>query len=266
MRSLTISILLVVCLGLLSCEKVIDVDIRDADAKIVIEGVITDEPNSLKVTLTRTIKYSSSNQFPAVTGATVKIKDNGVEYTLNEVLPGIYENIMVRGRVGHLYELSVTTGTETFTASSTMQVPVPIDTVIIGRGPFGQHKFASVYYADPAGINNGYRFIQYVNGRKDQAIFWDNDEFTDGQTTAVRLDNGVDSDSDPRAIHTGDIVKIELLSLDDVIYRFWSTLQMGGADGGGFTASPANPVTNIKGGALGYFSAHAIRQMTVIAP
>lgn len=266
MHSLKIIVIVMFCFSLLSCEKVIDVKIRDADAKIVIEGVITDEPGSLKVKLTRTVKYNNSNQFPSITGATVKVKDNGVEYILNEISPGVYGNTLVSGQVGHHYELTVTTGTETFTASSTMQVPVPIDTILIARGPFGQHKFASVYYTDPAGINNGYRFIQYVNGQKEPAIFWDNDEFTDGQTTAVRLDNGVNNDSDPRMIHSGDSVRVELLSLDDVIYRFWSTLQMGGADGDGFTASPANPVTNIQGGALGYFSAHSIRSMTVIAP
>jgi hypothetical protein len=252
-------------MGLLSCEKVIDVKIRDADSKMVIEGVITDEPGSLKVVLTRTVKYNSGNQFPNVTGATVRIKDNGVEYLLSELAPGVYVNNLVNGIPGHQYDLTITTGSEIFTASSTMQIAVPIDTVIIARAPFTSQKKASVYYTDPAGINNGYRFIQYVNGKKDPAIFWDNDEFTDGQTTAVRLDNGVDNDSDRRTIHTLDTVRIELLSLDDVIYRFWSTLQFGGASGDGFTASPANPVTNIKGGALGYFSAHSVRSMTVIA-
>lgn len=255
-----------ICLGLFSCKKVIDIKIRDADTKYVIEGVITEEVGSLKIKLSRTIKFNAINQFPVVTGAIVKLKDNGVEFILNETFPGVYENVFVRGKVGHIYELSVFVGTEIFTASSTMQAPVPIDTILIGRGPFGQHKFASVYYQDPRGVNNGYRFIQYVNGQKEPAIFWDNDEFTDGQRTAVQLDNGIEDDNDPRAINTGDIVMVELLSLDDVIYRFWSTLQMGGADGDSFTASPANPITNIQGGALGYFSAHSIRKMTVISP
>src|SRR5687768_18601747 len=119
MRSLKTWMIVMVCMNLLSCEKVIDIKIRDADAKIVIEGVITDEPGSLKVKLSRTVKYSNSNQFPAVTGATVKIKDNGVEYVLNEVSPGVDGNTLVSGQVGHRYELSVITGPETFTASST---------------------------------------------------------------------------------------------------------------------------------------------------
>ena len=56
-----------------------------------------------------------------------------------------------------------------------------MDTIYISRGPFGQYKFATISYTDPAGINNGYRFIQYVNGVKEPTIFWENDEFTDGQ-------------------------------------------------------------------------------------
>jgi hypothetical protein len=250
----------------ISCEKVIQVNINDAEMKYVIEGVITDQPGDCKVFLTRTRKVSETNQFPKISGAIVKVNDNGTDYILAETSPGVYQTNLLNGTPGHQYKLSVSVNSQLFTASCTMQVPVPIDTILISRSPFGQNKLASVFYTDPRGINNGYRFIQYVNGVKDPAIFWDNDEFTDGQRTAVLLENDVNSASDPRAIHSGDMVKIELLSLDDPIYRFWSTLLFGGADGSSFTASPANPVTNIQGGALGYFSAHSVRSMTVIAP
>ena len=266
MRVLLFVFFCIACVSLLSCEKVIEVKIRDADARFVIEGVITDQAGATKVLVSRTRKFYENNQFTGISGAVVKIKDNGTEYTLNETSPGVYETNLITGTPGHRYDLSVSVNGELFTATSTMQVPVPIDTVVIDRGPFGQNKFAYVFYTDPVGINNGYRFIQYINGLTDPAIFWDNDEFTDGQTTAVLLDNGVDDQNNPLNISTGDVVTIELLSLDDPIYRFWSTLEMGGANGNAFTASPANPVTNIQGGALGYFSAHSIRKMTVVAP
>lgn len=265
MRSFNKWVYIIISLLFISCEKVIEVKIKDAEMKYVIEGVITDQPGECKVLLSRTKKISDNNQVPGISGAVVKVKDNGIEFLLNETSPGVYETNSLNGTPGHQYQLSVTINSDLFTASCTMQAPVPIDTILIGHGPFGQNKFAFVYYTDPRGINNGYRFIQYVNGSRDPAIFWDNDEFTDGQRTAVLLDNEV-SDSDPRSIHTGDTVTVELLSLDDPIYRFWSTLQLGGAGGSSFTASPANPVTNIMGGALGYFSAHSVRKMTVIAP
>jgi hypothetical protein len=143
---------------------------------------------------------------------------------------------------------------------------VPLDTLYVSRGPFGQFSFPTVGYTDPRGVNNGYRFVQYVNGVKDPAIFWEDDEFTDGQKIISQLDNGVTEKDDPRAIMPGDEVAIELHSVDDAIYRFWYTAKSGGAAGSINTVAPANPITNIQGGALGYFSAHAIDRRKVIAP
>ncbi len=71
---------------------------------------------------------------------------------------------------------------------------------------------------------------------------------------------------DPRNIKSGDEVRIEMLSLDEAIYKYWYSLRSGGGDGSGNTAAPDNPLTNIDGGALGYFSAHTVNRKTVIAP
>jgi hypothetical protein len=249
---------------LVSCEKVIEIDIREAEKKYVIEGVITDE-GFCEVRISQTVHFNNPSVFPAVSGAQVLLADNNVLFTLAETSPGVYKNSAVTGTPGHIYNLSVRIDAQLFTARCTMMAPVPLDTLFIDRGPFGAQKFPWVQYTDPAGINNGYRFIQYKNGVRDPAIFWDNDEFTDGQTSRIFLDNGVSSNSNPRAIQTGDTITVELLSLDDPIYRFWSTVEFGGAAGSAFTASPANPVTNIVGGALGYFSAHSITRRTVVS-
>lgn len=254
----------IVIASLLSCEKVIDIDIRDADRKYVIEGVVTNE-GFCQVWITETVHFNEPSVFPTVSGAQVTISDNGIAQNLPQVVPGVYGSNLVNGVPGHVYDLTVKITDKIFTARCTMLPPVPIDTLYIARGPFGGHKFPHVRYTDPAGVNNGYRFVQYKNGIKDPAIFWDNDEFTDGQTSLLFLDNGVSGDTDPRTIHTGDTVQVDLLSLDDPIYRFWSTVQFGGAAGSAFTASPANPVTNIKGGALGYFSAHSVTRRTVVS-
>ena len=167
---------------------------------------------------------------------------------------------------GRRYDLSVTINNLEFTASCTMPQPVVMDTLYVVPGPFGQFRFATVGYTDHAGINNQYRFVQYVNGIKDPAIFWENDEFTDGQKIIVQLDTGVDKKDDPRDIESGDQVTIEMLGLDEAVYKYWYSLQSGGGDGSGNSAAPANPVTNIKGGALGYFSVQTIDRRTVIAP
>ena len=249
-----------------SCKKVIDIKVKDSDTKYVIEGIITNEPGSCKVYLSKTNSFTQDNNFPKVSGANIKIGDNSSEVELTESSPGVYQTNSITGIPGHLYKLSVNINNEIFTATCTMPQPVVLDTLYISPGPFGQFKFASIGYTDPRGIKNGYRFVQYVNGVKDPRIFWENDEFTDGEPVVTQLDTGIDKKGDPRNINSGDEVTIEMLCLDEAIYKYWYSLRSGGGDGSGSTAAPANPLTNIKGGALGYFSAHTIHRKIVIAP
>ena len=252
--------------GLLACKKVIDIKVKDSDTRYVIEGIITNEPGSAKVLLSRTNPFYADNNFPSVTGAVVKIGDNGTEHTLVETAPGVYQNNSLTGVPGHQFQLSVSVGGQSFTAGCTMPQPVVLDTLYVAPGTFGQFRFATIAYTDPAGINNGYRFVQYVNGAKDPRIFWENDEFTDGEKVETQLDTGVDKKDDPRNINSGDVVTIEMQTIDEVIYKYWYSLRTGGGDGTGNVIAPANPLSNINGGALGYFSAHTVNRRSVIAP
>jgi hypothetical protein len=248
-----------------SCQKVIDLNLKNSDIKYVVEGIITNEPGVCKVILTQSKPFYENNQFPTVSGATVTIKDNDVEFSLPETQPGVYETSSINGTPGHVYELSVAIDNNVFTATSKMPLPVLLDTLYISNGPYGQFKFATVGYTDPMGVSNNYRFVQYLNAIKDPAIFWQNDEFTDGQFVSTQLDTGVDKKDDPRNIKSGDTVMIEMQCIDEAVYKYWYSLHFNGGDGGNI-ATPANPVTNLSGGALGYFSAQTVNQKTVIAP
>ena len=258
--------LLTLVLVLCACERVIDIDVRESDTRYVIEGMVTNEPGGSKVYVSRTLPFYDDNDFPPVSGARVAIRDNGQETVLAETAPGVYDAPALTGVPGHRYDLSVTVGSEVFTATSTMPQAVRLDTLYIAPGPFGQFRFATVAYTDPAGHYNGYRFVQYVNGVKDPAIFWANDDFTDGRRVVVQLDTGVDKKDDPRNIHPGDTVTIEMQGLDEVLLHYWYSLRTGGGMGSGSPAAPSNPQTNLRGGALGYFSAHTVDRSTVIAP
>lgn len=266
MKLFVISFLLGLLISVSACEKVIEIEVRESDTQYVIEGVITNEQGSCKVYVSRTQPFNEDNDFEQVSGAIVKLKDNGSETLLAEIRPGVYQAATLIGVPGHRYDLSATINNQVFTATCIMPQPIRLDTVYIAPGPFGQFQFATVAYTDHAGANNQYRFVQYVNGTKDPAIFWENDEFTDGQKIVVQLDTGVDKKDDPRNINSGDQVTIEMQGLDETIFKYWYSLQSGGGDGGGNSAAPSNPVTNIKGGALGYFSAQTIDRRTVIAP
>ena len=266
MRLIKTTLFLLLVSFFYSCEKVIELKLDAEEIKYVIEGIITNKPGDCKVYVSQSRPFYENNQFTGISGVNVVVYDNGNAYPLTETGAGIYENKQLNGMPGHVYELSVTINGESFTATCTMPQPVYLDKLFIAPGPFGQFDFATIEYTDPVGIKNFYRYVQYVNNVKDPAIFWDNDEFADGLLISRLLDTGIDKKDDPRNIESGDIVTIELLSLDESIYTYWYSLQSDGGAGSGSAIAPANPLTNIKGGALGYFSAHTLDSKTVIAP
>ena len=257
---------IVACVVAVSCNKVIDIDVRDSDIKYVVEGVITDEPGVCVVNISRSRNFDEPNDFENISGAVVKVYDNDELFELQETEPGKYQNTSLMGTPGHFYRLEIAVYDKEFSSTCTMPQPVAMDSLYIKAGPFGQFKFATIDYTDPGEYNNGYRFVQYVNGSKEPTVFWENDEFTNGQFVTMQLDASADEKDDPRNIKTGDEVTIEMQTVDEQVFTFWYTLRSGGGDGAGFSAAPSNPATNISGGALGYFSAHTVDRRTIVAP
>src|SRR5881275_2904187 len=113
--------------AIVSCKKVIELPLKGNEPKFVIEGVITNEPGVCKVHITQSVDFNAPNNFPKVSGATVTVKDNGVNFVLTETSAGVYESNAVNGTPGHHYELTVLIGGKTFTAASIMPRPVHLD-------------------------------------------------------------------------------------------------------------------------------------------
>src|SRR5688572_29492854 len=114
-----------------SCNKVIDIDVRDSDTKYVIEGVITNEPGVCVVNITRTNNFDEQNEFEKISGASVKIYDNNELFELTETEAGKYQSSMLTGVPGHVYRLEIVTGDQTFTSTSTMPQPVAMDSLYV---------------------------------------------------------------------------------------------------------------------------------------
>ena len=108
MKYIKRSLLYLLILSFCSCQKVIDLKLHDADIKYVVEGIITNEPGVCRITLTQSKPFYEDNQFPGVSGATVKVKDNDVEYSLPETQAGVYETNLINGTPGHTYRVTTT--------------------------------------------------------------------------------------------------------------------------------------------------------------
>jgi hypothetical protein len=248
-----------------SCQKVINVKLNPDTEKYVIEGVITDQPGGCSVSITHTKNFSDDNNFPGISGAIVTIENKGVITTLTETTPGVYTSTTITGTPGNTYAMKVNIEGTIYTASSTMPQPIGLDTLYISTQLYSTDKYATITYKDPPGVPNYYRFVQYVNGLKEKSIFLNSDEFSDGLTVTGQLSFNNDNDDKKRDIHTGDSVKIDMYCIDAAVYKYWFSLNSQ-ATGDGNSASPANPVSNIQGGCMGYFSAQTLRSKAIVAP
>lgn len=262
------AVFLVMMIVFSSCQKVIDVDIKNVEPKYVVEAVITDQLDSSKVLISTTKNVSGNNDFPGISGAVVTVTDDaGIVTTFSEDSAGYYYAHAFRGAVGKTYRLRVVTNGETFTASSTMPARVNMDTLFISDELlFGEaRKLANTTYKDPPGKGNCYRYVQYINGKKEKTIFTNNDDYTDGKNVEAKLWYLADDDEEDQKIRSGDTVRLDLFCIDPSVYKYWFSLNQS-ATGNSQSASPANAVTNITGGALGYFSAHTAQSKTIVAP
>lgn len=255
---------LVIC----SCEKVIHLDLNTAEKKYVIEATVTDQPGTAEVLLSQTKNFDDNNDFVGVSGATINVKEEGgLLTTFIETSPGHYTAPGLVGSSGKRYDLNIAVAGNLFTATSTMPVKINLDTIYTTDELIftDTRKIVSVVFQDPAGRGNNYRFIQYVNGLKEKQIFVENDDYTDSRLNVNKLFYFADDNSDSTIIKSGDTVRVDMLCIDPGIYQYWFSLASN-TNGDNNQVTPANPVTNIKGGALGYFSAHTLQTKTMKIP
>lgn len=243
-----------------SCQKVIDLKLRNVIGKLVIEGNITNDSGRQTVKLSQNVSFTNTNTYPPVSGATVTVTDSqGNIFRFIEHAPGTYTSVLT-GVPDNTYTLQVATGGQTYTAASKMPQPVQIDSITAQPTAFGANKNRRdilVYFQDPPTVANQYRFILTVNGVEVNRVFAFNDDFFNGRYVSLELFAN-EADIEP-----GDTVSVEMQCLDKPVYTYWfSLMQQDNGPGGG--VSPSNPPTNISHATLGYFSAHTSSFKTLI--
>jgi len=250
-----------------ACEKVIDIPLEDSERRIVIEAVFRDHPGDNYVLLSKTGSVYDDSDFEKISGATVTITDNaGTVFVLPEVpgTPGMYTHPTFQVTTNNMYTLTVITGSETFTSTAQTFHKPELDTLTyleqIGSFGVGTDTTYLVFFefTDFAGTDNFYRVNAWVNDTADQSLYETNDELFDGQVYSQPLF--------ATTIEKRDTVLIELLSMDKSAYTYFFSMSSAGSDGGPFAPTPANPVSNINGGAIGYFGVYTTDTMTIIMP
>ncbi|MDQ4140244.1 MAG: DUF4249 domain-containing protein, partial [Bacteroidota bacterium] len=79
-------------LALTGCEQVIDYELEEGTQKIVIEGLVTNQPGPYTVRVSKTLGYLQNGQTPGITDAEVTISDDkGYSEVLQAKENGIYQ-------------------------------------------------------------------------------------------------------------------------------------------------------------------------------
>jgi hypothetical protein len=254
---------LIIALLIAGCKKVIQLDLANQSGQLVIEANFVYAPGKQVVKLSRNVPFTSPNTYPPVTGATVTMDNHhGRIINFTEGPTGYYTADSIGGTAGRTYTMNVEVGTQTYSASSTMpDVDVTPDSLAAQNDLFEASKGKkriTVFFQDPPGEANQYRFVMYVNHVQVKAVFAYDDQFIDGKYVNLDLQqNDID-------IYAKDTVDVEMQCIDRPVYLYWFTLEQQQANNPGGAVAPANPPTNFLPATLGYFSAHTSHSIRLV--
>ncbi|MFT4203355.1 MAG: DUF4249 domain-containing protein [Chitinophagaceae bacterium] len=258
------ALIMIAFLSLLSCKKIIHVDLNTVDSILVIDADMS-SLYGLNVVLSRSVAFYDDNSFPPVNDAIVileNLKTNKIDTVPFDSNGKYYLN--KKPSVGTSYQLSVIVDGVTYTAVSTMPTIIALDSVTFAKRALLGNTIISarVNFQDKAGVDNYYLFKQYILKRDALNFFAFSDRLSDGRYIQYDLLN------DSSYIKDGDSIAVDMQCIDENVYNYYSVLESITAEESVLgTTSPANPPTNIVGdNVLGVFNVHSEEIKKVAAP
>lgn len=237
----------ILCFGffmILSCEDVIEVDLSEAEERLVIEASLfkqkgyTSNNQQVRITKTRGF-FEDSLTFVEDAKITVT-KDDGQIFEFEYDTEGVYRSNTFVSDLKESYRLRIEIDNEIYTAKEIFMPVVKIDSVSQRRdaGFGGDEVELKAYYNDPAQEDNYYLFTFIVNFIDFPTTEVFDDEFFDGNTIFARYQE--------EELMPGDQVVITNFGLSKQFYEYmFVLLSQTGSAGGPFQAQPATVRGNI---------------------
>lgn len=261
--------LIIVLPILLGCEEIIELDLNSANPELIIEANLTNSLENNFVSITESTDFYNPSQYKAISNAEVIIRENnGSSYILDEVVPGKYVHNSLVSKPETNYNIEVNYLNKNYTAESFSPAAIKIDSLsyLLESRPFNEDKLfleLHVYFQDNPDQSNNGRFVVYKNGEKINRIFLYEDRLTNGNYIDFFFFNF----DNEEVFSTGDVISVELQSIDEQTHTYFKTIRkaLARSTGGPFgPAAPANPITNWSNNGFGYFSAFSISSDSLI--
>ncbi len=163
--------LFILSLGLISCEKIVDVKVNQTDPYLVVDAWLSRKPGDQVVRLTLTQPYFDNSSTPTVNDAQVRITDNdGIEYPFTGQGDGnyVYNSTDTFGIVGDTYSLEVLWEGNTYTSSTVLPRKVTIDSLLFNTDEPEKRfpgYYAEFFGTDPDGVGDAYWLKAWKNGK-----------------------------------------------------------------------------------------------------
>lgn len=257
LAALPLSLLPLLSLLFASCEKEIDFTYHDIPRQQVIEGLLTQE--GVSVRLTKTVPTDEPFTGATVTDATVSIRDLDTD-KLHTLLPGEDGSFTLgglTGETGHTYELTVTIGDESYRSTSRMLPRVEIMSAEFNwiKMPYDDVAVLKVTFTQDTDPQTQYWLRVYRNGQPYQWQAIESRNAVDGLVTGMMMTSRRDitEEDDDEVLKEGDIVDIEVLPVSRTMGDYLNSLNNGDYNGnimftgsyslGYFLAAPLSATT-----------------------
>ncbi len=280
--------------GAISCESTAEVELAESIPTLVVDAFINDKEENQQIILNFSQPFFDTQQYQPAEGAIVQVADNqGSEPLFFEesASPGVYiwESTAERPSIGSdsvEYSLSVQFEGNTFVSTTEMGRTTPVDSILFFEEtePFSDEVFyeGRISGRDPVGIGDAY-WIK---------TFW-NDEFLDqpselniafdaglspggqidGQEFIFPIRVGINPLGEDESYELGDRVKVEIHSISQETFDYFTELEIQTNRPGGFAELFAVPLANLPTNiavennpdftVLGFFSVSSVSSLEV---
>lgn len=241
------------------CDTPIDLDLDQHESQYVIEGLITNETARHSIRISRTVSFNATTPAEKVRHAVVSVQDElGNTYPFLEDTAGLYRPAEAfSGEPGRTYTLDIAVDGQHFSAVEQMPVPAAIDSIVHTinaneqADPEEEGRFYEVllFMKEPKATEDFYLAKFYRNGilenDEGESVFYFDDRILSEQINGLAA---------PYFYKQDDHFRFELYNLSRKAYRYYFELDSNiNSDGGVFSGTPSNILTNLEGGAVGYF-------------
>jgi hypothetical protein len=255
------------------CTETIDLDLKSTTQRLVVEGMITDDPHMCYLRLTESVPFMIDSASPNVSDAKVSILDGYQTIEFREVSgnPGYYVAPSdFEGIPGRTYELSISGvdiggdgEKERYEASCYMPFVNRPDSIDLVYDNSWEVWKVLLYASDNTDTEDYYLFRLLKNGTlisdniSEYSVVSDK-FFEDGRADGIWVQS-IDVETEDQDFQEGDIITLEMCGITKEYYKFIQAVQRENRKQYPlFSGPPANAPGNISNNALGFFPAFSV--------